>query len=302
MKMTDFKNKFDEYVRIINNAADEYMSAEKFCGRESSGLDGMLEAMAYSLKNGGKRIRPMLTLEFCRVCGGNPKAAIPFALGVEMIHTYSLIHDDLPCMDDDDMRRGKPSSHKVFGEANALLAGDGLLTLAFETVLSAPEVSFEAKAKAGLELAKAAGCTGMIAGQVMDLANEGKAVGIDAVRNTDRLKTGELIRVAAVLGCIAANADEEKIKAAEKYCADIGLAFQIVDDILDVTSDAETLGKPVGSDSENEKSTYVALLGLDESASLAENLTADAKAALNIFGGEGEFLSQLADMLLERKN
>ena len=302
MKMTDFKNKFDEYVRIINNAADEYMSAEKFCGRESSGLDGMLEAMDYSLKNGGKRIRPMLTLEFCRVCGGNPKAAIPFALGVEMIHTYSLIHDDLPCMDDDDMRRGKPSSHKVFGEANALLAGDGLLTLAFETVLSAPEVSFEAKAKAGLELAKAAGCTGMIAGQVMDLANEGKAVGIDAVRNTDRLKTGELIRVAAVLGCIAANADEEKIKAAEKYCADIGLAFQIVDDILDVTSDAETLGKPVGSDSENEKSTYVALLGLDESASLAENLTADAKAALNIFGGEGEFLSQLADMLLERKN
>lgn len=302
MKMTDFKNKFDEYVRIINNAADEYMSAEKFCGRESSGLDGMLEAMAYSLKNGGKRIRPMLTLEFCRVCGGSPKAAIPFALGVEMIHTYSLIHDDLPCMDDDDMRRGKPSSHKVFGEANALLAGDGLLTLAFETVLSAPEVSFEAKAKAGLELAKAAGCSGMIAGQVMDLANEGKAVGIDAVRNTDRLKTGELIRVAAVLGCIAANADEEKIKAAEKYCADIGLAFQIVDDILDVTSDAETLGKPVGSDSENEKSTYVALLGLDESASLAENLTADAKAALNIFGGEGEFLSQLADMLLERKN
>ncbi len=302
MKMTDFKNKFDEYVRLINNAADEYMSAEKFCGRESSGLDGMLEAMAYSLKNGGKRIRPMLTLEFCRVCGGNPKAAIPFALGVEMIHTYSLIHDDLPCMDDDDMRRGKPSSHKVFGEANALLAGDGLLTLAFETVLSAPEVSFEAKAKAGLELAKAAGCSGMIAGQVMDLANEGKAVGIDAVRNTDRLKTGELIRVAAVLGCIAANADEEKIKAAEKYCADIGLAFQIVDDILDVTSDAETLGKPVGSDSENEKSTYVALLGLDESASLAENLTADAKAALNIFGGEGEFLSQLADMLLERKN
>ena len=302
MKMTDFNNKFNEYVRIINKAADEYMSAAKFGGRESSGLDEMLRAMAYSLKNGGKRIRPMLTLEFCRVCGGNPEAAIPFALGVEMIHTYSLIHDDLPCMDDDDMRRGQPSSHKVFGEANALLAGDGLLTLAFETVLSAPGVSGDAKARAGLELSKAAGCSGMIAGQVMDLANEGKAVGLDDIRNTDRLKTGELIRVAALLGCIAAGADEEKIKAAEKYCNNIGLAFQIVDDILDVTSDAETLGKPIGSDSENEKSTYVSLLGLEKSASFADSLTAEAKAALDIFGGEGEFLSQLADKLLERKN
>ncbi len=302
MKMTDFNNRFDEYVRIINNAADEYMNTAKFGGRESSGLDEMLKAMAYSLRNGGKRIRPMLTLEFCRVCGGNPESAIPFALGVEMIHTYSLIHDDLPCMDDDDMRRGKPSSHKVFGEANALLAGDGLLTLAFETVLSAEDVSFEAKAKAGLELSKAAGCSGMIAGQVMDLANEGRAVGIDDIRNTDRLKTGELIRVAALLGCIAADADEEKIKAAEKYCSNIGLAFQIVDDILDVTSDAETLGKPIGSDSENEKSTYVSLLGLEESACLADSLTAEAKAALDIFDGEGEFLSQLADKLLGRKN
>ena len=302
MKMTDFNKKFDGYVRLINNAADEYMNVKNFCGRESVGLDGMLNAMAYSLKNGGKRIRPMLTLEFCRVCGGNPEAAIPFALGVEMIHTYSLIHDDLPCMDDDDMRRGKPSSHKVFGEANALLAGDGLLTLAFETVLSAKDVSFEARAKAGLELAKAAGCSGMIAGQVMDLANEGKTVGIDDIRNTDRLKTGELIRVAALLGCIAANADDEKIKAAEKYCNNIGLAFQIVDDILDVTSDAETLGKPIGSDSENKKSTYVSLLGLEESAAFADRLTAEAKAVLDIFGGEGEFLSQLADKLLGRKN
>ena len=302
MKMTDFNKKFDDYVRIINKAADEYMSAAKFSGRESAGLDEMLRAMAYSLRNGGKRIRPMLTLEFCRVCGGNPEAAIPFAIGVEMIHTYSLIHDDLPCMDDDDMRRGQPSSHKVFGEANALLAGDGLLTLAFETVLSAPDVSGDARARAGLELSKAAGCSGMIAGQVMDLANEGKAVGLDDIRNTDRLKTGELIRVAALLGCIAADADEEKIRAAEKYCNNIGLAFQIVDDILDVTSDAETLGKPIGSDSENEKSTYVSLLGLEKSASFADSLTAEAKAALEIFGGEGEFLSQLADKLLERKN
>lgn len=302
MKMADFNKRFEDYVRLVNEKADEYVGKDMFTGRESAGLEAMLEAMAYSLKNGGKRIRPVLCLEFCRLCGEDYKKALPFAIGVEMIHTYSLIHDDLPCMDDDDMRRGKPSSHKVFGEANALLAGDGLLTLAFETVLSAPEVSGEAKAKAGLELAKAAGCSGMIAGQVMDLSNEGKAVGIDDIRNTDRLKTGELIRVSALLGCIAAGADEEKIKAAEKYCGNIGLAFQIVDDILDVTSDAETLGKPIGSDSENEKSTYVSLLGLEESASFAQRLTAEAKAALDIFGDEGEFLSQLADKLLERKN
>lgn len=300
--MIDFNKQFNEYVRLINEAADKYVSEKAFEGRESSGLSEMLKAMAYSLSNGGKRIRPMLTLEFCRLCGGDFIKAIPFALGAEMIHTYSLIHDDLPCMDDDDMRRGKPSSHMVFGEANALLAGDALLTLAFETVLSAEELSAEAKARAGLELAKAAGCSGMIAGQVMDLANEGKSAPLDDVRKTDRLKTGEMIRVSCVMGCIAAGADEEKIKAAEDYSNNIGLAFQIVDDILDVTSDAETLGKPVGSDSENEKSTYVSLLGLEKSAEYAEKLTKDAKKALDIFGDEGEFLAMLADMLAGRKN
>ena len=205
-------------------------------------------------------------------------------------------------MDDDDMRRGKPSSHKVFGEANALLAGDALLTYAFETVLSAPEMSGEKKAAAGLALAKAAGCSGMIAGQVMDLANEEKAAALEEIRATDRLKTGEMIKVSALMGCIAAGADEERIKAAEKYCECVGLAFQIVDDILDVTSDAETLGKPIGSDAQNGKSTYVSLLGLEKSAELANNLTVEAKSALDIFGDEGEFLSKLADKLLEREN
>ena len=300
--MIDFNKRFNEYVRLINDAADKYVSEKSFAGRESSGLSEMLKAMAYSLSNGGKRIRPLLTLEFCRLCGGDYKKAIPFAFGAEMIHTYSLIHDDLPCMDDDDMRWGKPSSHKVFGEANALLAGDALLTLAFETVLSADEVTAEAKAKAGLELAKAAGCSGMIAGQVMDLANEGRSAPLEDIRKTDRLKTGEMIRVACVMGGIAAGADEEKIKAAEIYSKNIGLAFQIVDDILAVTSDAETLGKPIGSDSENEKSTYVSLLGLEKSAEYAEKLTKDAKTALDIFGDEGEFLALLADMLAGRKN
>lgn len=299
--MTDFDKIFGSYVAAINSAAEKCTLREAFAGRESEGLDAMLDAMAYSLNNGGKRIRPVLTLEFCRLCGGDYESAIPFALGVEMIHTYSLIHDDLPCMDNDDMRRGKPSSHKVYGEANALLAGDGLLTLAFETVLSA-ELSADKKAKAALELAKAAGVSGMIGGQVMDLANEGKSVTLDAIRATDRLKTGEMIRVAAVMGCIAAGAHEERIKAAEEYCANIGLAFQIVDDILDVTSDDVTLGKPVGSDSENEKSTYVSHLGIEESICYARELTARAKAAIEIFGSEGEFLSELADKLSERKN
>ncbi len=301
MKMSAFKSKFEEYINAVNRAAGEYLSASAFVGRESSGLDVMLDAMSYSLENGGKRIRPVLTLEFCRICGGDPMKALPFALAVEMIHTYSLIHDDLPCMDDDDMRRGKPSNHKVYGEANALLAGDGLLTLAFETALSA-DISAEKKAAAALELAKAAGCSGMIAGQVMDLENENKSVGLETVRATDRLKTGELIRVAAHMGCIAAGATVQQTEAALRYCADIGLAFQIVDDILDVTSSEEVLGKPVGSDSENQKSTYVSLLGLEESARLADELTADAVTTLEIFGDEKEFLCELARMLARRES
>ena len=300
--MTAFDSRFNSYVEMINSAAVKYLGEGVFEGRESSGLTAMLEAMSYSLKNGGKRIRPMIALEFCRVCGGNPERALPFAIALEMIHTYSLIHDDLPCMDDDDMRRGKPSSHKVFGEANALLAGDGLLTLAFETVLSAPDMSAAQKTAAGLALAKAAGCAGMIAGQVMDLENENKKVTLDDVTHTDRLKTGELIMAAATMGCIAADADEERIRAARQYCADIGLAFQIVDDILDVTSSTEILGKPVGSDGENQKSTYVSLLGLEESKALANKLTERAKEALSVFGDEKEFLIMLADRLADRNN
>ena len=200
------------------------------------------------------------------------------------------------------MRRGKPSNHKVYGYANALLAGDGLLTLAFETVLSASGLSFEQKAKAGFELAKAAGCSGMIAGQVMDLENETEQADIDCVTATDKLKTGEMIKVAAVMGCIAANADETKIKAAETYCEKIGLAFQIVDDILDVTSSEAELGKPIGSDSDNGKSTYVSLLGLEKSNDVAHKLTDEAKKSLEIFGKDGEFLLELADSLINRRN
>lgn len=299
--MSVFKERSGSYLEMINEAAGKYLERSAFGGKESSGLDVMLEAMGYSLENGGKRIRPILTLEFCRICGGDVRKALPYALAVEMIHTYSLIHDDLPCMDDDDMRRGKPSSHKVFGEANALLAGDGLLTLAFEILLSADDDPAKL-VKAGAELAKAAGCSGMIAGQVMDLENEGRAASLEEIKATDKRKTGELIRIAALLGCICAGASEEQINAAEKYCAGIGLAFQIVDDILDVTGDEAVLGKPIGSDGENEKSTYVSLLGLDKSTEYAAELTESAKSDLGVFGAEAEFLKELADRLSIRRN
>lgn len=275
---------------LINSALESYLPV---------GDDVVSQAMRYSVRNGGKRIRPVLVLEFCKVCGGDEEKALAFACALEMIHTYSLIHDDLPCMDDDDFRRGKPSCHVAFGEANALLAGDGLLTLAFETAAKA-ELSPEQIVRGISALSKAAGVSGMIGGQVMDLENEGKKVGVDILEKTDHLKTGELIRVACVLGCIAANADEEKIRAAEKYAAGIGLAFQIVDDILDVVGDEKALGKPVGSDKENEKSTYVSALGLEESRKKVSLLTADAKEALSAFDGDTAFLMSFADEMENR--
>ena len=280
-----------DFLNMINEALEKYLP-------ESD--DIVSEAMKYSVRNGGKRIRPMLTLEFCRACGADPEKALPFACAVEMIHTYSLIHDDLPCMDDDDFRRGKPSCHIAFGEANALLAGDALLTLAFETAVKA-DVAAENVVRAVKELSYSAGILGMVGGQVLDLQNENKALTLAELEQIHNLKTGELIRVACVLGCVAAGADEEKIKSAEAYARGIGLTFQIVDDILDVTSDAETLGKPIGSDAENKKTTYVSLLGIEKSKEVAAELTQKAKEALAVYEENTEALSELADNLLIRK-
>lgn len=280
------------YLDEINSALKEYLPAAD---------DVVSQAMRYSVENGGKRIRPALLLEFCRVCGGDYKKAMPFACALEMIHTYSLIHDDLPCMDNDDFRRGKPSCHIAFGEEYALLAGDALLTLAFETAMKS-NLSAEITVKAAKELAKAAGVLGMVGGQVLDLQNEGKKVGVSDLQKTDELKTGELIRAACVLGCVCAGADDKKIAAAEKYAHDIGIAFQIVDDILDVTSDEETLGKPIGSDEENQKSTYVSLLGIEKSRKTAEELTLNAQKALDAFDGDVSSLKDFAEKLKNRKN
>lgn len=280
------------YLDEINSALKEYLPTAD---------DVVSQAMRYSVENGGKRIRPALLLEFCRVCGGDYKKAVPFACALEMIHTYSLIHDDLPCMDNDDFRRGKPSCHIAFGEEYALLAGDALLTLAFETAMKS-NLSAEITVKAAKELAKAAGVMGMVGGQVLDLQNEGKKVGVSDLQKTDELKTGELIRAACVLGCVCAGADDKKIAAAEKYAHDIGIAFQIVDDILDVTSDEETLGKPIGSDEENQKSTYVTLLGIEKSRKTAEELTLNAQKALDAFDGDVSSLKDFAEKLKNRKN
>ncbi len=287
-----------EYASIIN---EQLYSFVKLTGGEE---DLVSNAMLYSLKNGGKRVRPMLLLEFCRVCGGDIEAALPLACAIEMVHTYSLIHDDLPCMDDDDFRRGKPSCHKQFGEATALLAGDGLLTLAFSVAATA-KLENTAVVKAIKLLADCAGHLGMIGGQTMDLQHEGQQLSdfsFKKLRQTDALKTGMLIYAACVLGCLAAGADEKQISAAEIYAENLGLAFQIVDDLLDITSTADELGKPVGSDTENSKATYPAVLGQQSSAELVNKLTQQAVQALRIFGDEGKFLADYAVMLAGRKN
>lgn len=299
--MLTLVNKYtlEEYIETINRALLSYIKNDN---ATSLGEEKMRQAMLYSVENGGKRIRPVLTLEFCRLCGGDIEMAMPLACAIEFIHTYSLIHDDLPCMDNDDMRRGKPASHIQFGEANALLAGDSLLTIAFETVASADKLDSSAVVKATAVLAKAAGCAGMIAGQVLDLENEDKIITVDDLRQVDNLKTGELIRAACVLGCVAANAKEQKYRAAQAFADNLGLAFQIVDDILDVTSNEETLGKPIGSDAENNKNTYVSLLGLENAKNIANELTENAISSLSVFGEDADFLIELSKKLLSRSN
>lgn len=286
----------DEYITMINSALEKAL--------EKCGDNVVSEAMKYSVRNGGKRIRPILVLEFCRMCGGNVEDALPFACAVEMIHTYSLIHDDLPCMDNDDMRRGQPSCHIKFKEHFALLAGDSLLTYAFSSVLSSeiakkyPEKTLRALSV----LAEEAGNKGMIGGQVIDLESEGKEINSETLEKMDNLKTGALIRASAVMGVIAAGGSEEQIEAAGSFALKLGHAFQVIDDILDVVGTEESLGKPVGSDAESEKSTYVSLLGLEMSQIYAKKLTDEALSSLEFFGEEAEFMTELSKKLLSRRN
>ena len=269
-------------------------------GQEKAVQD-LTDAMRYSTMIGGKRIRPVLVLEFCRVCGGDPDHALDLACALEMIHTSSLIHDDLPCMDNDDMRRGQPSCHKKFGENTALLAGDALEAYAFEVAAGA-DLPAKAVVEAVKLLAKATGPYGMLGGQVMDVENESRDdVALDRLEATHQKKTGALIRVACELGCIAAGASIELRKAAVGYGKNLGLAFQVCDDILDVTGNELLLGKPVGSDEEEEKATYVTLLGLDGAKNTAKDYTDQAYQALEAFE-ENDFLRDLTESLLTRES
>lgn len=250
------------------------------------------ESMLYSLMCGGKRIRPTLTLAFCELCGGRPEDALPFACAVEMVHTYSLIHDDMPCMDDDDLRRGKPTNHKVYGEGVALIAGDGLLTKAFEAALS--HENGPIAAKAALVLAQCAGDNGMVGGQCVDMQSGQKEITIETLQIMDEGKTVALIDAACRMGCIAAGADEQELEAAHRYAWGLGMAFQIRDDVLDVLGDAAALGKNVGMDNARDKQNYVSLLGVDKAQSLVREYTAQAVSALDSFPGDPVFLQELA--------
>ncbi|MEG2679674.1 MAG: polyprenyl synthetase family protein [Oscillospiraceae bacterium] len=257
-------------------------------------------AMNYSLLAGGKRLRPIMALEVCRMCGGDVGDAMPMACAVEMIHTYSLIHDDLPCMDDDDLRRGRPTNHKVYGEATAILAGDGLLTAAFEFALGQGSgILPERRVAAAACLAKAAGARGMVGGQALDMAGEGRGVTRAEVEELQRLKTGALICAAAEMGCIVAGGTETQRAAVRKYAQKLGLAFQVRDDMLDVEGDLDSMGKTLGSDATNEKSTFVSLLGLEACRGYVAQLTEEAVAALDQFA-HPEFLQWLATEMAGR--
>ena len=292
MTQLEFENIMKNDISLVESRLTDLLP------KCANGQDEVVEAMKYSLVNGGKRLRPVLCLEFAKACGGDRFDALDFACAVEYIHTYSLIHDDLPCMDDDDMRRGKPSCHKQFGEATALLAGDALLTHAFQIVAGAELDDSKIALACGL-LAQNAGVQGMVGGQVIDLKCESESPDLRQLLSVHRLKTGALISAACLLGCIAAGADDKKIAAASAYAYDLGVAFQIKDDILDVTGSSEELGKPVGSDEDNNKTTYVSLRGIENAQKDVEKLTSAAISRLSEFQNT-EFLEALSRYLVNR--
>lgn len=291
--MADF-SEFASDIKINN----DFLDNNAFEGCEKSVV---LDAMNYSLKNGGKRIRPLFTLYFSELADGNKKSAVKLGCALEMIHTYSLIHDDLPCMDNDDMRRGKPSCHTAFGEANALLAGDALLTEAF--YLAAQSGISDANANLAVKyLSEFAGVRGMVMGQVLDLQFENTEPTLNDIKKMYSLKTCALLKCACVLGYLTSEEiDNEKIDLICQFAENIGLAFQITDDILDVISDSETLGKPVGSDEKNNKPTFVRLYGLEKSKELVNELTNNAISILKSFNGKSDKIIKLTLALAERK-
>ena len=284
----------NEYKNLVDLKLSEFFNP--------SGLsyDGLLESMHYSLTAGGKRIRPTLVLEFCRISGGDIEKALPVACAIEMLHTYSLIHDDLPCMDNDDLRRGKPTNHVVYGECTATRAGDALQAEAFGTIARS-ELPAENKIACVEILADAVGSDGMCAGQYLDMVGESKQLTEDELDDINSRKTGALLIAACRMGVAAAGGSGEMLEAAAHYGACVGAAFQIRDDILDVISTSEELGKPIGSDAQEHKNTYMALLGESKCMEMVEKLTNQAKSALCGTFNDTKFLCDLADSMVTRR-
>ena len=292
--MNDFKTELEAKRLLV----EDYLSRQ-FSQEASYGV--LLEAMRYSLLAGGKRLRPVLTLAFCEACGGEGEKALPAAAAVEMVHTYSLIHDDLPCMDNDDYRRGRLTNHKVYGEDIATLAGDALLTAAFRYV-TRTDAAPEKVLRCVSILAQAAGETGMVAGQVLDLQGEKRALSEEELRLVHRHKTGDMIRAACQMGAVLGGGGEDAMEAAGRFALHLGMAFQIRDDMLDCVGSQEELGKPIGSDAENGKSTFVTLFGLNACQALVERETQAALGCLEAGGfGDTAFIRALARELTARR-
>ena len=275
-------------------------SLHKYLEEKDNPQGTVYKAMEYSLNAGGKRIRPVLVLACAELMGAETDKIMPFACSMEMIHTYSLIHDDLPCMDDDDLRRGKPTNHKVYGEAMAVLAGDGLLNLAYETILKQSQLSPNMTLAAMSVIAESAGVEGMIGGQVIDLESEGKSVDSITLMTMHMHKTAALIMASAKVGALLGGGGREDLIAVEEFARYLGIAFQIKDDILDVSGDEELLGKTVGSDGENQKATFVSIYGMEQSEKMLSDYTQKAIEALARYGTKADFLIQLSNFLLDR--
>jgi len=299
MDASQLRAALEERRRLIEAALDRALPGE------SAWPETIHRAVRYSLLAGGKRIRPVLVLASAEAVGGATDDALPLACAVEMIHTYSLIHDDLPAMDDDDLRRGRPTNHKVYGEAVAILAGDALLTRAFHLLAQLPEDASEERLRNRLAataiLGEACGTAGLVGGQVMDLESEGKAISADALERLHRAKTGALLSACVRGGAVLGGATAEQLERLTRYGSAIGLVFQIVDDILDVTESAAQLGKTAGKDVKAQKATYVSLHGLERARGMAADLLRQALDAVVPFGERGALLAGIARLIVERK-
>ena len=294
----NFSGEMKQKVNEIEEILDEYLPAAEGYQKQ------IMEAMAYSVTAGGKRLRPMLMQETFRLFGGEGKVVEPFMAALEMIHTYSLVHDDLPAMDNDEYRRGRKTTHVVYGEAMGILAGDALLNYAFETAVKAFDIAPEKSLQIGKALkilAEKAGIYGMIGGQVVDVASCGKGLDEAMLNFIYELKTGALIESAMMIGAVLAGATQEQVRTVEKIASDVGIVFQIQDDILDVTSTQEELGKPIHSDEKNEKSTYVTIKGLDEAAKDVERISEEAVELLQSLNLENPYLTWLIQELVHRR-